>query len=558
MIDLLLVSILQAYTSIRTKKPLILPIKIIKFRTPPTFNNTKVNAVNLVGNPHLNSNQIAVLGLSQPNANFISPTASIQTLKAVPGYGSVNTSQNLNGSVNNFNYNAGFNSHFLSGQIERQNFNQHGYQTQSHNPRPNDLIRTNSFPRVSDSGNGFKEKSFKDQMGVKDYSKDRGLRYPRPDLEWEPDPIPIGFEEYRKRWSDGAIPTSKMEGWGPEPKIKFDPFLMWENPLAKNKPQSALAKYPDYHNALGGNNSIEFVNPTRNDWNETTKKSSWTSDSGRFNQISNSKIGNSSNFSLIFPSQSMVASPGLQSSELGNWGQNVHNEKITSSLNNTNTIDGFPFEYSSVAVGGWGELQSRQSWGADSVNSAKCSVESGRRDSVASNNPVGIAATIPVGNDLWSTSELNSNRRSSVASKNSTENWGGSNKTFINNRFWGMNVSSLSASPTNGPLSAPAYSSFDEEHWIPRQKILRSKHSTESLNSRHQEQLHSIQQNIQLYQQQIQKQIRAGGISNIGLPESNTGLRHRSSMQSLGGTSGQRSQWTDEPNTSQNLSWTER
>ncbi|KAI8803260.1 hypothetical protein BJ742DRAFT_829856 [Cladochytrium replicatum] len=62
----------------------------------------------------------------------------------------------------------------------------------------------------------------------KEHHKDRGLRYPRPDLEWEPDPNPRGFEEYRRRWSDGSVPMSKMSGWGPSPQVKYNPLLMWE------------------------------------------------------------------------------------------------------------------------------------------------------------------------------------------------------------------------------------------------------------------------------------------------------------------------------------------
>ncbi|KAJ1569784.1 hypothetical protein HK096_001671 [Nowakowskiella sp. JEL0078] len=513
----------------------------------PQF-HSKINTGSLVGVTHLNPNQLAVLGLSQANPNFRSHTPNGQSLNSVSGYSSANMTQNLNVTT-------GFNYQFVSGQIDRQSFNQ---QTQSQNFRPNDLVRANSFPRVNDSVNGCKEKLFKDQMGTKDYSKDRGLRYPRPDLEWEPDPIPTGFDEYRKRWSDGTIATSKMEGWGPEPKVQFDPHLMWENPLAKNQTQATLGKYPDNYNTLGANTHIELKS-NRIDWNdEKLKNSSWNSDSGRFNQISNSQIGNSNNLSLVFPSENVIASPVLQTSKLGNWGQNVKHQFITSSLNKTNTVvDGLPFEYSSVGVGGWNDSQSRQSCGTDIVNSTSCNIEKASRESMASSHPIGIAAPMPIGNDLWAAPELNSNRRSlSVVSKNLTENWGGSNKTHINNRFWGVNTSSQSTSPINGPLSAPAYSSFDEDYLISRQKTLRSQYSTESLNSRHQ--LHNIQQNIQRYQQQIQKQIRTGGISNIGLPESNMVLRHRSSMQSLGGTSGQRNQWAEEPITSQNLSWNER
>ncbi|KAI8799483.1 hypothetical protein BJ742DRAFT_781343 [Cladochytrium replicatum] len=62
----------------------------------------------------------------------------------------------------------------------------------------------------------------------KEHHKDRGLRYPRPDLEWEPDPNPRGFEEYRRRWSDGSVPMSKVSGWGPSPQIKYNSLLMWE------------------------------------------------------------------------------------------------------------------------------------------------------------------------------------------------------------------------------------------------------------------------------------------------------------------------------------------
>ncbi|KAI8589007.1 hypothetical protein BDZ88DRAFT_419993 [Geranomyces variabilis] len=62
------------------------------------------------------------------------------------------------------------------------------------------------------------------------YSSNGGQR---PIHDYPPDPDVRGFDEYKKKWDD--LDRHKrfekdVVGWGPTPKIEFDPLLMWNTP----------------------------------------------------------------------------------------------------------------------------------------------------------------------------------------------------------------------------------------------------------------------------------------------------------------------------------------